>query len=172
LLYAAQARRGEKWRSFLERILRPVPMLGTARHSLALARLAAALEALINAGVRIIEAWELAAAASGSPAIYRAVTAWKPEVMAGRTPSEVVSASRQFPEVFANLYHSGEISGQLDDTLRRLHAYYQEEGSRKMHFVSQWVPRMIYFGVAILVGYKVIMFYMGHINDIKNAGGF
>jgi len=32
-------------------------MLGTARHYLALARLASALEALIAAGVTIIEAW-------------------------------------------------------------------------------------------------------------------
>jgi hypothetical protein len=60
----------------------------------------------------------------------------------------------------------------LDDSLRRLHSYYQEEGSRKMHLVSQWVPIFIYLGVAGMVAYKVIGFYMGHINDIRNAGGF
>src|SRR5580698_2719624 len=131
-IYAAQSRHGEAWRSILEKILHPIPMLGTARRSIALSRLAAALEALINAGVRIIEAWELAAAASGSPALGRTVMSWRPQLAAGRTPSEMVSGSRQFPEVFANLYHSGEISGQLDDSLRRLHDYFLEEGNRKM----------------------------------------
>ena len=107
-IYASQSRHGEAWRSFLERILHPGASPGRLRrHSIALSRLAAALEALINSGVRIIEAWELAATASGSPALYRTVMSWKPELEAGRTPSEMVSQSRQFPEVFANLYHSG-----------------------------------------------------------------
>jgi type II secretory pathway component PulF len=172
MIYASQARRGETWRSIFEAVLRPVPMLGTARHSIALARLAAALEALINAGVRIIEAWSLAASASGSPALIRTVASWKTSLAAGRTPSEMVSESRQFPEVFANLYHSGELSGQLDESLRRLHDYYLDDGNQKMRFVSQWVPRMIYLGVALLIAYKVVMFWTGYFKQIGAAGGF
>ncbi len=171
-IYASQARRGEKWRTFFEAILRPVPMLGTARHSIALSRLAAALEALINAGVRIIEAWSLAASASGSPALIRTVAGWKHDLANGRTPSELVNESRQFPEVFANLYHSGELSGQLDESLRRLHDYYLDEGNAKMRFVSQWVPKMIYLGVALLIAWRVIVFWTGYFKQISNAGGF
>jgi type II secretory pathway component PulF len=173
MIYAAQGRRGAGWRAFLEKVLKPVPVLGAARHYLALARLAAALEALLNAGVTIIEAWELAAAASGSPALWRTVLAWKPQVVAGlATPSEVVSASPQFPELFTNLYHSGEISGQLDDSLRRLHTYYSEEGTRKLHILAQWMPRGIYFGVVVLVGYKVVTFYTSYFDQVQKAGGF
>jgi type II secretory pathway component PulF len=171
LIYGAQARHGERWRSFLERVLQPVPILGTARHSTALSRLAAALEALINAGVGIIEAWELAAAASGSPALQRTVMGWKPELAAGRTPSEMVSSSRQFPEVFANLYHSGEVSGQLDETLNRLHDYYQDEGSRKMRFVSQWVPKILYLAILLYAAFKIISFYMGYFSEVNKAMG-
>jgi type II secretory pathway component PulF len=61
----------------VERTLRWVPILGKARQDLALARLAAALEALLNAGVPIIGAWELAATASGSPALRRTVLTWR-----------------------------------------------------------------------------------------------
>ncbi|MDB6111242.1 MAG: Type secretion system protein [Pedosphaera sp.] len=173
MVYAAQGRRGAEWRAFLERILKPIPVLGAARHYLALARLAAALEALINAGVTIIEAWELAATASGSPALRHTVLCWRPQVTAGlATPSEVVSASPQFPELFANLYHTGEISGQLDDSLRRLHAYYSEEGTRKLHLLAQWMPRGIYFGVALMVGYKVVSFYTDYFDQVQKAGGF
>jgi type II secretory pathway component PulF len=172
MIYAAQSRRGIAWRALMETIMRPIPVLGSARHSLALARLCAALEALINAGVRIIEAWELAAAASGSQALYRTVTGWRLDLSAGRTPADVVNASSQFPEVFRNLYRTGEVSGQLDETLRRLHLYYQEEGTRKMHTVSRWVPIFIYLCVAGVIAFKVISFYMGYFNSIKDAGGF
>jgi len=86
-IYAAQSAHGEAWRAFMERCVARVPMLGTARRYLALGRLSAALEALLGAGVSIIEAWELAATASGSPALRRTVLAWRPLVDAGQTPA-------------------------------------------------------------------------------------
>jgi type II secretory pathway component PulF len=167
LIYAGQDRRGLEWRAKLEKYLRRVPVLGTARHSLALARLAAALEALINSGVNIIEAWDLAAAAGGSPAIQQAVAEGKPRVVAGETPAEAVKACPLFPELFANLYTTGEISGKLDESLRNLHAYYQEDATRKLHLLAQWVPRFLYFAVAALVAWKVISFYLGYFNTIN-----
>jgi len=172
MIYAAQSGHGEAWRARLESILHRVPVLGTARHYLALSRLAAALEALLSAGVTIVEAWELAATASGSPALRRAVAAWRPMVNAGRTPAEVVRASPNFPELFANQYATGEISGQLDDTLRRLRAYYQEEGSRKLHAVAQWTPRAIYLCVVLLIAYQIVHFYLGYFAQIRDAGGW
>src|ERR1043166_6779696 len=172
IIYAAQSRHGEKWRSWFESVLDPIPVLGTARHYLALARLAAALEALLSAGVTAVEAWELAAAASGSPALRRTVLAWRPRVQGGQTPAEAVSASPRFPELFANQYATGELSGTLDDTLRRLHRYYQEEGSRKLHTVAQWTPRAIYFAVALMIAWRVVGFWTGYFKQIGDAGGF
>jgi type II secretory pathway component PulF len=172
MLFGAQGKRGVKWRSFLEKLLRPVPLLGAARHCLALSRLSAALEALINAGMNILEAWEMAAAASGSPAMYRTVLAWRPQVNAGQTPAETVRAARsQFPELFANLYYSGEVSGQLDETLRRLHVYYRDEGTQKVRMLTLIIPKAIYLGVAAFVAFKVITFYTGYFNDINKAIG-
>jgi type II secretory pathway component PulF len=173
IIYALQGRHGFLWRSLVESILRPIPVLGAARQYLALSRLAAALEALLNAGVTIIEAWDLAAAASGSPALARAVAEWRPRVVAGKTPAEEVSACRNFPEMFANLYYTGEVSGQLDDSLRRLSKYYQEEGRRKLHNVAKWGPQFFYLGVAAMVGFKVIAFYTDYFNSVgKVMDGF
>jgi type II secretory pathway component PulF len=170
IIYASQGKRGNEWRAIFEKICRPVPVLGSARQALALARLSAALEALLTAGVTVIEAWEMAAAACGSPSIVRTVQQWRPQLVGGQTPSEAVSNEpHQFPEVFANLYHSGEISGQLDETLLRLHKYYQDEGSRKMHLLSKWVPQVIYFCVVGVVVYFVFSFYLGYFNQIKQA---
>jgi type II secretory pathway component PulF len=171
MIFAGQSRHGETWRGWVESFLHPIPVLGVARHYLALARLAAALEALLSAGVTIIEAWELAATASGSPALRRTVLGWRPQVDEGQTPAEAITDSGRFPELFAAQYATGEISGQLDDTLRRLHIYYQEEGSRKLHAVSRWTPRAIYFCVVIMIAYRIIHFYTGYFNMVKDAGG-
>jgi len=172
LIYATQSKHGETWRARIETVLHPVPILGTARRFLALARLAAALEALISAGVNIIEAWDLAAAACGSPALRRAVESWKLQVASGRTPAEVVRQRREFPEMFANLYATGEVSGKLDETLKRLFAYYQDEGTRKLHAFAQWMPRLIYFLVAGIIAYKVVTFYTGYFQQVNDLSHF
>jgi type II secretory pathway component PulF len=75
LIWALQAKRNRRWRGMIERILHAIPMVSSTQRDLALARLCAALEALINAGVTIIEAWDIAARASpvrsGSNARWR-----------------------------------------------------------------------------------------------------
>jgi type II secretory pathway component PulF len=161
LIYVTQSKHGENWRAVMESVLRLVPVLGTARWYLAQARLAAALEALISAGVNIFEAWDLAATASGSPALRRAVAAWKPRLTAGQMPSEAVRDCSLFAETFANLYTSGEISGKLDESLRQLHRFYHEDGSRKLHTFAQLTTRLVYTLVVLFIAYKVFEFYTG-----------
>jgi type IV pilus assembly protein PilC len=173
LIYVTQSKHGEHWRATIEFMLRPIPILGTARWYLALARLAAALEALISAGVNIFEAWDLAATASGSPALRRAVAAWKPRVTAGQMPSEAVRDCSLFPETFANLYASGEISGKLDDSLYQLYRFYHEDGTRKLHAFAQWTTRLICLLVMLIIAYEIIQFWLNYFGKISAiTGGF
>ena len=169
LIFAGQGRHGEKWRSGVETVLRRIPLLGAARRCLALARLAAALEALLNAGVIITSAWELAVAASGSPALGRAVRGWKEAVESGATPAELIKASPEFPEMFASLYATGEISGQLDETLGRLHRHYQEEGDGKMRLISEWSPKLVYYLVMLLIAWKIVSYYIGYFHQLEEV---
>ena len=171
-VFAGQGRHGETWRAFLERILHCVPLVGSGRRDMSLARLAAALEALLSAGVGVIEAWDLAARASGSPALARAVAHWRPRVAGGGSPAEAVQRSAAFPELFANQYATGEASGKLDETLRRMHRYYQDEGTRKLRTVAQWTPRLIYLIIMGVIAWKIIHFWMGYFDQIQKIGGF
>ena len=160
LIYAGQSKHGERWRAFVELALRPVPLLGTARHYLALARLAAALEALITAGVTIVEAWELAGTACGSPGLRRAVASWKADLLGGQTPADCLNTCSWFPEMFSNLYSTGEVSGKLDESLLQLRRYYQEEGTRKLHAVAQWTPKIIYLIITLGIAYLIVRSWM------------
>ena len=166
VVFASQGRHGEAWRSMIERFTRPVPGLGRAKQGMALARLAVALEALISAGVSIIDGWQLAADASGSPALRRAVLSWKPRIQAGETPGEMVSNSSAFPELFSNLYNTGEISGQLDDSLRRLHRYYEEESARLLQSFIRWFSLLVYLLIASAIGYQIISFWKNYYGNI------
>ena len=172
VILSLQSPRAETTRSTLEKVLGRIPLFGKARRNLALARLASALEALISAGVPILQAWELAATASGSPALRRAVFRWKPLLESGVTPAEALRQTPEFPELFTNLYHTGEVTGSLEDTLRRIHTLYQEEGSRQLRAVAEWTPKLVYFGVVALVAWQVIRFWTGYFGDIQRAIDF
>lgn len=150
------------WRLFLDRLLGQVPLLGSARRNLALASLCAALEGMVRAGVSMGHAWETAAAASGSAMLEEAVSSWRPLIEAGRAPSELLRDADGFPSNFLKLYRTGEVSGELDDTLKRMHRYYQDEGSRQLQTVAEWTPRLIYIGVALAIAMQVISFYSGY----------
>ena len=169
IVYLSQGTRHEHVRATMERVSRMIPILGQARHSMALARLAASLEALIGAGVTIIEAWVQAARTSGSPALLRAVHAFKPRLDRGETPSEVIHASLEFPDLFSNQYHSGEISGKLDESLTWLHRYYEEEGSRKLKTAIIVFSAGLFMSVALLVAWQVISFYIGYFKQIEEV---
>ncbi len=165
---ACQGRHGEKWRGRLEGVVHFIPLLGTAQRLLSIARLSAALEALISAGMPIIEAWEMAADASGSLAIKNAVQSFKPRLYAGQTPAEAISNHPIFPELFANLYHSGEVSGKLDETLIRVHRLFQDEGTRKMKMFALAFSSAIMMAIMLSVAYQIIAFYMGYFKNIND----
>src|SRR4051794_21358413 len=166
IVLATRDERGERWRSIIESLLSAVPMIGSARRNLALARLCACLEGLISAGVTIVEAWDLAVAASGSPLLKREVARIKPFVLSGQTPAEALSRSSAFPETFTHLYSTGEVTGQLDESLRRLQKMYQEEASRKLKAFSQWLPKIVYFAIVIMIAYRVVSFYQGYFGRV------
>jgi type IV pilus assembly protein PilC len=166
IVYATQNKHSESWRAKVEGLLNMIPVMGTARRHLALARLSASLEALISSGVSIIEAWELAAKASGSVALQRIVETWRPLIQAGQTPAEILQETPKFPSLFTSQYASGEVSGKLDETLERLRDYYQDDGGRKVQILAQWIPIGIYLLVLIGGGGFVVWFWMTYYGKI------
>ena len=158
------------WRATMEQLMGLVPVLGSARRNLALARLTAALEALFSAGVGIVDAWELAARASGSPALAREVMKWRPQIeVEQKTPGEILADENVFPAMFTSLYRTGEVSGQLDDTLKRLHEYSRVEGHRQMQMFTRGLTIAIILLIMIAIGVQVVLFWIGYFNNINNV---
>lgn len=168
-IFGGQGQRAEPWRLVVESVIRVIPILRKAQRYLVLARLAASLEALISSGVSIVEGWALASAASGSPTLKRQVASWRGKLDSGVTPGELVNHSSFFPEMFANLYSTGEQSGKLDDSLNRLQVYYQEEGFRTMRLFTRVTNGTIYAVIAFIVGFTVIRFWVNYFNAALNS---
>lgn len=172
LAYVAQGQHGYRMRSLLETIFGVVPLLGSARKSLALSRFCLALEALLAAGTNVGKAWSLSADASGSPRLQRVVGPFIDQIEGGRSPGELLEDAGYFPDVFVSLFTSGETSGRIDENLKRLRVYYQDQGFGKLRQFSVWFPRMIYFGIVGYIAYTILSFYSGYYNSIFESTDF
>ena len=167
ILIAARVTGSTWWLRFLlERILHLVPFLGRARRSWALTRLATSLNALLNAGVNVQPAWKQAAYASGSPALRGAVASWGKAWQDGATPGETVGGSRTFPDLFGDLYLTGETSGKLEESLDRIGDYYQDEAIRNMTIFAEWTPRILYLFLLGTIAYFIITFYASYFSSL------
>lgn len=159
LAFATQGHRGEGCRTAVEAVFNLVPGLRSAVKYLAVARLAMALDALLSAGVAVIRSWELAAVSCGSPHLKKEIFKWTPRLESGATPGEMVAQIHYFPELFTQLYQSGEVSGKMDETLARLHTYFEEEGFHKLQIFCRVLGYGLYFAMAILAGIFIIRFW-------------
>lgn len=165
-VFSMQSSRGRSTRLFMENVTSMLPFLGKARRDLALSRFSNALEALLGAGVSTINAWRLAANASGSNRIQKAVAVVLPRVQAGVTPGEAIQQVDAFPEVFKNLYATGELSGQLDDSLSRLRDYFHEQSTSRFQAFAQWMPRMVLLIIVLGIAYMVFQFWVGYYGNL------
>jgi general secretion pathway protein F len=172
LLFAFQGNRGEAWRAMLDRITSGIPILGSARRDMSMARLAGALEALIAAGVPIIQAWDLAAVATASPQIKKKIHRSIPMMEAGMTPSEILRQTNVVPDLFQNLYATGEASGQLDTTLKRLQNHYEEQATLKFQNLASWTPKLLFLCIALGVAYQIVSFYSGYFKQLNEVINF
>jgi type IV pilus assembly protein PilC len=168
-IFASQSNRGERWRSVVEVVFNMVPWLRTAVKYLAVARLAMALDSLLNAGVPVIRAWELGAVSSGSPCLKREISKWTPELEAGVTPGDMVAQIAYFPEMFTQLYQSGEVSGKLDEALGRLHTYFEEEGFRQLQTFCRVLNFTLYFTMAAMAALFIIRFWLNYFSTALNG---
>lgn len=159
LAFACQGNRGESWRAGVESLFGIVPILRTAVKYLSVARLAMALDALLRSGVPVIRSWDLAAVSCGSPHLKREIRKWTPRLEEAATPGEMVAQIPYFPEMFQQLYQSGEISGKLDETLDHLHTYFEDEGFRLLQAFCRILNFVLYFSMAGAVAFCVVRFY-------------
>jgi type II secretory pathway component PulF len=166
IVFSSRGKRGEAWRAMIEKIYHYIPLLGSARQNLAMARFCAALEALLSAGVSITKAWTLAASASGSPSVRRASAEIVGYIEEGYAPGSILDQYAEFPDLFTNLYRSAEISGRLDEALRRLYEMFQEMAERQLRALSQWAPRLVGIFIMVLVGYQILNFWKDYYGAI------
>jgi type IV pilus assembly protein PilC len=122
----------------------------------------------LDAGVNVMDALEAAGRASRSGLIRSAVRRAVPEVRSGAQPGPLLAVSGAFPEAVNHAIAVGEESGALDTELQRLAADYQADGLTRLDTLAEWVPRMLMLAIFAYVGYGIVRFYLGYLQQVQD----
>lgn len=145
-------KRIEKLGILKDRFMLHIPFLGDLAQSLAISQFSITLEMLIRSGIPLARALELSARQSPNKLIAIAAESARKAVNEGRSMSDELSQHKIFTQTFITMAQTGENSGQLDTTLKKVGDYYNTIVPRKIKaFFSVFEPTII-ITLTVVVG--------------------
>jgi type II secretory pathway component PulF len=137
-----------------------VPVLGKIHRDITLARFFAALKALLDAGIGIVEALPRAGAASGS-ALLAATGREAVHHLRRGEPLALVLVGALPPDALG-VVATGQESGRLDDALGHLERHFFDESRRRLRAMADWLPKLIYVAAVFWVGWQILQLGLGY----------
>ncbi len=156
----------------IERLIVAVPVLGRLRFDYALSQWVSAIRLMLKAGIGVVPALESASRMVQSPLIQSAYEKAAPLIGTQLDVSQALAFSGVFPDYLIQMWSTGEKSGQMDEMLDRLAAFYEERWRDSLDKTVTWLPKIFY---ALVVMYMVkqifSMFgnYMHVYDDFRNS---
>lgn len=112
---------------------------------------------LVSAGLPLDRALTVLIRQTASAGLKARLTQVQEDVRAGQSLSEALGRfPREFPRLYVNMVHAGEVTGRLGEVLERLAGYLEREITRR----SQLVSAMTYPAVLIVVAVSAVVFLL------------
>jgi len=134
-------------------IVQRIPGLGYAFRHLAYARYFRNFQLCLNAGMPIVQTCQIACDATGNGII---ALRFQGSIQAARDGKDVSEGFRHVPEEIMYSWLNGEQTGDLDIVCGRLSDNSTENAERMFKNVADWIPRLIYIMVAMVIIYFII----------------
>lgn len=158
-------------RKVMDRILIDIPILGTLLQRGAIARVSRTLATLLSAGVRIMDALEIAGATAGNFVIERAMIEAKDVVAKGRTLAEPLRKYKYFPSMVTQMISIGEQTGNMDVMLGKVADFYEEEVEAAADALTSMIEPLLMVGLGGIIAVIVIALYLPVFNMAGAVGG-
>jgi type II secretory pathway component PulF len=147
---------GARIKSFMDRINLHIPLVKKVVLQLELARFARAFGLLIEHGVPLFQALEVACAVVNHAVIRGAFRDLQSGLKEGSSLAVCLKQNPLFDSFFINTIAVGEEGGKLGDALREIAHFYEEEIDRLLHMLSALLEPVLILGVGCVVGFIVM----------------
>jgi type IV pilus assembly protein PilC len=157
-------------RLVIDRLLLRAPILGTVLRKIAVARFCRTLGTLLSAGVPLLESLDITAHTSGNAVIEQATLEVRKQVEEGKTVSEPLGATNQFPPMVVHMIAVGETTGAMDTMLAKIAEFYEDEVDIAVAGLMKLIEPIMIFFLGIVIGGIVISMYLPMFDLISKIG--
>ncbi len=154
----------------IDRLLLKAPVVGIILRKIAVARFCRTLGTLMSAGVPLLESLDITARTSGNAVIEQAILGVRKQVEEGKTLSEPLGATQQFPPMVVHMISVGESTGALDTMLAKIAEFYEEEVDIAVAGMMKLIEPMMIFVLGVVIGGIVISMYLPMFDLISKIG--
>jgi type IV pilus assembly protein PilC len=144
------------------------PILGNLWTMFSMAQLSRTLSTLLQGGIPLLAALEVARDATGNRVIAHSIADAIVGVREGQSLSDSLERTGHFPDLAVEMMRVGEQTGSLPDMLNHVADFYDEDVGIRSAALLSWVEPVILIFVAIFVASILISLYLP-IFSIGNA---
>jgi len=161
----------ESGKLVMDKMFLKTPVFGPLLRKVAVAKFTRTLGTLINSGVPIIEALNVAANTAGNKVVENAIKRVKASISEGRTIAQPLEESGIFPAMVVQMIAVGETTGALDTMLNKIADFYDQEVDTAVDALTSLIePFMIVF-LGGTIGSIIIAMYLPIFKMAGAVGG-
>lgn len=144
-----RTRKGEYyWHAFLLH----VPIFGQLIRKTVVSRFCRTLSTMLEAGVNMISALEIAAATSGNRIIEKVALQARESVTRGKTLYEPLAEYKIFPPIVVKMVNVGEKTGALETLLEKISTFFEDEVRAAVKGLTATLEPILIATLGLIVG--------------------
>ena len=147
-------------RHLLDELKLSAPLVGKLWTMFSMAQLSRTLATLLQGGIPLVGALDVARDASGNRVIGESIRGAIVQVREGKALSDSLERTGHFPDLALEMIRVGEQTGSLADMLNHVADFYDEDVNLRSTALLSWVEPVILFFVASFVAFVLISLYM------------
>lgn len=137
-----------------------MPILGKINLLTVMARFTGTLSSLLAAGVPLLQALDTVSTTVDNVIIEKEISKIEDRVRRGETLSKPMEESGLFTPMVIQMTAIGEETGELEDMLHKVSAFYEEEVDRSVGQLTSMIEPLLIIFVGGIIGFIVISLYL------------
>lgn len=147
-------------RKNIDQLMLKIPLVGKLRTQVLLTDFSRTLSLLVNAGVSLLTALEIATNGVTNELFRDALKVARGDVEKGRQLSAALEKQQIFPPLLTQMAAVGEATGQLDSVLDKVAKYYESESEHAVKNLTTALEPLIMVVLGVGVGFLIVAIVM------------
>ena len=152
--------RGEQGRTALARLQMKLPILGVVAVYSGAGQFANTMATLVASGLPMTRAVQVTGRVMSNYALSREVGRMEADLEQGKSLGECMNSIPYFPQTLVEMTAVGEQSGELEETLQTVGAFYDSETQRVTDKALSMLEPALLIVMAAFAGFIVIALYL------------